>query len=95
MPETPDEINKLLRMAQASDPAVAEFAWVWLEAFRRDVIDVLRKHRRDGHNQALQGNDPASIRQQTEARLEMARKRLLGRLRRLMAWAKEKGRAGE
>lgn len=95
MSENPDEITELLRQAQASDPAVAEFAWVWLEAFRRDVLDILRKHRQEGRALALRGEDPVSVRRRTDERLELARQRLLGRLRRLMGWAKETGRAGE
>jgi hypothetical protein len=95
MTETPEEISDLLRHAQTSDPAVAEFAWVWLDAFRRDVLDVLRKHRQEGLARALQGEDPDTIRQQTEERLERARKRLLGKLQRLMVWARETNRADE
>lgn len=95
MPETPDEIAALLRQAQASDPAVAEFAWVWLDAFRRDVQDVVRQHRQEGRAQALRGEDPDPVRERTEERLEEVRQRLLGRLRRLMTWARKSGRAEE
>lgn len=95
MSETPDEITELLRQAQASDPAVAEFAWIWLEVFRRDIQGVLRLHRQEGRGAALRGEDPEPVRQRTEERLEEARQRLVGRLRRLMGWARETGRADE
>jgi hypothetical protein len=42
MAEPSEEITELLREANAADPAVREFAWVWLDAFRRDAADVLR-----------------------------------------------------
>lgn len=95
MSETPDEIAALLRQAQESDPAVAEFAWVWLEVFRRDAMEVLRLQRQEGRAAALRGDDAGPARQRAEERLEAARHRLLGRLRRLMTWVRESSRAGE
>ncbi len=95
MSETSDEITELLRQAQISDPAVGEFAWIWLEIFRRDVQDVLRLHRQEGRSAVIRGEDPEPVRQRTEERLEATRQQLLGRLQRLMTWARESGRAGE
>src|SRR4051794_37900797 len=95
MAETPeDDITDLLRQTQqASDPAVAGSAWVGREACRRDAMDVLRLQRQEGRAAALRGDDPESVRRQTEERLAQTRSRLLGRLQRLMAWARETGRA--
>lgn len=93
MTEAPDEITELLREARVADPAVGEFAWVWLEAFRRDAADVLRLHRREGRAEALRGGDIDEVRRRTEERLDRARQRLLGRLRRLLQWARESGRS--
>jgi len=91
MSETPDEIGDLLRQAQTSAPAVSEFAWVWLDAYRRDVQEVLRRHRQEGRHLALHGEAPEPVRKRTEERLERARQRLLRRLRRLLAWAEDSG----
>jgi hypothetical protein len=95
MAESPeDDIADLLRQSQqASDPMVTEFAWVWLEAFRRDAIDVLRQQRQEGRAAGLHGDDLESVRRRTEERLGHIRTRLLGRLQRLMTWARETGRA--
>jgi hypothetical protein len=93
MAEAPDEITELLREANAADPAVTEFAWVWLDAFRRDAADVLRLQRQEGRAEALRGGDVDEVRRRAEERLTRARQRLLGRLRRLMQWARETGRS--
>jgi len=93
MADTPDEITALLRQAQAADPVVTEFAWVWLEAFRRDVIGVLQLHRQEGRSLANRDQDP--LRRRTEERLERARRRLRDRLRRIVGRTGESGRAGK
>lgn len=93
MAEPSEEITELLREANAADPAVREFAWVWLDAFRRDAADVLRRQRQEGRAEALQGGDLGAVRDRTEARLAQARLRLLGRLRRLLFWARDTGRS--
>jgi hypothetical protein len=91
MPETADEIAALLRQAQDSGPVVREFAWVWLEAFRRDVLDILRQQSLERRGPE---DDPDSVRRRTDERLARARLRLKGRLLRLLRWAGEGGAAG-
>lgn len=93
MPETPEDISGLLRQAQQSDPVVTEFAWVWLEVFRREALEVVRRQHREGQQAALLGEDLDLIRQRSEERLSRSRERLLGRLQRLMHWAEESGRS--
>jgi hypothetical protein len=92
MPETPDAIADLLRQADRCQPAVREFAWVWLETFRRDAAELLADQRREGRLAAMADGDVEAVRQRTEARLQEARELLLGRLQRLLAWARESGR---
>lgn len=88
-----DEITELLREANAADPAVREFAWIWLDAFRRDTADVLRLQRQEGRAEALRGGDVEAVRVRAEERLSQTRKRLLGRLQRLLSWARDTGRS--
>lgn len=92
MPETPDDIADLLRQADRCQPAVREFAWVWLETFRRDAMELLAEQRREGRLAAMTDGDVEAVRHRTEARLQEARQRLLGRLQRLLSWARESGR---
>ena len=93
MPETPDEITALLRQAQAAEPVVGEFAWVWLDAFRRETREILEWHRRQGRLRVLGGESPDRVRREAEERLEAVRRTLKGQLTSLMAWARESGRA--
>ena len=95
MPDTPDEIADLLRQAQAAEPVVGEFAWVWLDAYRRETREILEWHRRQGRLRVLGGEDPDGVRREAEEGLEAARGTLRGRLSRLMTWARESGRASE
>ncbi|MCI0457796.1 MAG: hypothetical protein L0Z62_12580 [Gemmataceae bacterium] len=88
MPGTSDDISGLLRRAQASGPLVTEFAWVWLETYRRDVLGILRQQRR---GTGARGHEAAAAWQRTERRLEFARLRLKGRLVRLLGWATASG----
>lgn len=95
MAEMNDPINDLLRETDRCEPGVREFAWVWLEAFRRDAMEVLRAHRSEGRQAAMTDGDIETVRLRTESRLQAARERLLGRLQRLLAWTKDSGRAGD
>ena len=92
MSKSPNEIENLFRQAQAGEPVVQEFAGFWLETFRRDTQTILEWHRREGRTLALMGEDPESVRQQVEERLDAARQQLHGRLTRMITWAKESGR---
>lgn len=92
MSESPDAITELLRQVDRCQPVVREFAWVWVETFRRDAMELLTEQRREGRLAALTAGDIDAVRRRTEARLQAARERLLGRLQRLLDWAQQSGR---
>lgn len=83
----PADIAALLRRLDRAHPAVREFAWVWLDAYRRDAEAVLRAAAREQRLAALAHGDPAASQARAEVRLAVARARLAGRLRRLLDWS--------
>jgi predicted deacetylase len=92
MSEIEDEIDGLLREAQAAEEVVREFARYWLHWYRQATQDILEQHRQEGRMLALHGQDPAPARTRAEVSLADARGELRDRLARLLAWARESGR---
>jgi hypothetical protein len=92
MSEIEDDIERLLRDAQAAQEVVREFATYWVEWYRLVTQDILEQHRQEGRLLALQGHDPAPARAGAEASLATVREQLRDRLVCLLAWASETGR---
>ena len=93
-PSCEEEIQALLRRAQAGDERTQEFASIHLASFEDDCAAVLRWQRTEGRAAVLGGAEPEDIRRETIGRIDEARERLRGRLVSLLAWASGAGGPG-
>lgn len=93
MSDLDDDIYALLREVQTSRDVVRAFASYWIGRYRLATRQILAQHRAEGRFLAWLGEDPAPARDRAEERLAAARRELHGRLARLVAWARETGRA--
>lgn len=87
-----DDVQTLLRRAQAAGGHVEAFARIHCWTFSDACLAALRWQRTEGRARVLQGEAPEVNSRETERRIEEAREMLRGKLSRLLAWGRETGR---